>query len=101
MIIAILSRSIRRSALAEAVCGLTEFFHHELDLAAHDSAGRIDLFRSQLDAHDCIFAKRTQETGQRCKMSDANSIGLRLDDRRHTDCGEQRRAGRTLKQCPT
>ena len=35
--------------------------HHELDFAAHNAAGRIDLFRRELDAHDGIFAERSQE----------------------------------------
>ena len=39
-----------------------------------------------------------KKSGQRRKMPDANGIGLRLDDRRHADAGEQRGAGRALDE---
>ena len=43
MIATTLSRSIKRSALVDAVCGLTLSSAIKLDLAAHDAAGGVDL----------------------------------------------------------
>ena len=39
-----------------------------------------------------------EEAGERRQMTDADGVGLRLDDRRHADAGEQRGAGRALDQ---
>jgi hypothetical protein len=96
MIIATRSRSMSRSALADAVCGLTESSMTQLDLATHHPAGRVDLLRSELHAHDRVFAERTEEAGERRQVPDADGGGLRLHDRRHAN--EKRGAGRALDE---
>ena len=82
--------------MAEAVWGLTEFLHYKLNFPAHNTASRIDLFLCELNAHDGILAERSKKTSQRREMPDTNGIGLRLDDRWHSDCSEQRGAGSTF-----
>ena len=98
MIIATLSRSIRRSALAEAVCGLTESSITSSILRPITPPAVVDLLGRELDAHDGVFAERSEEAGERRQVTDANGVGLRLDDGRHADAGEQRGAGRALDE---
>jgi len=89
MIMTTLSRSISRSALAEAGLRVDRVFHHQLDPAAEHAAAIVDLLRRELDAHDGIFAERPEEPGQRRQVADADGVGLRPDDRRRGDAGEQ------------
>jgi hypothetical protein len=56
----------------------------------------VDLFRSELDAHDCVFAERPEKTGQWGEMTDADRVCLRFGDARHADPGSQ--PGRALHQ---
>ena len=78
MIIATLSRSIRRSALAEAVCGLTESSMTSSILRPSHAAGIVDFLRRELDAHDGVFAERPEKAGERRQMADADGVRLRL-----------------------
>ena len=101
MIIATLSRSIRRSALAEAVCGLTESSITSSILRPITPPACVDLLSGELDAHHRVFAERSEEAGERRQVSDADRIGLRLDDSRHADAGEHRGTGSDFDKCTT
>ena len=98
MIIATLSRSMMRSALAEAVCGLTESSITSSILRPMTPPARIDLLRGELDAHLGELAERPEEAGARRQMPDADRVGLRRHDRRHADAGERGRAGGALQE---
>ena len=98
MIIATLSRSIRRSALAEAVCGLTESSMTSSILRPITPPPALISSMRELDAHHGVFAERSEKAGQRREVADADRIGLGFDDGRHADAGEHRRAGRALDQ---
>src|SRR6266436_4652771 len=97
MIIATLSRSINLSALAEAVCGLTESSITS-SILRHHTAGIVDLLGSELYSHHRIFAERPEKAGERSEMSDADRIGLPAHDRRHADPGQHRGAGRVFDE---
>ena len=75
MMQATLSRSIMRSALVEAVCGLTDP-PSALDLAAHHAAGSVDLLDREVDGHDAIFAERTEKAGARRQVAEPDGIGV-------------------------
>ena len=74
--------------------------HHQFDLAPHHAPRRVDLFRRKLDAHNGIFAERTEEAGERRQVTDANGVGLRRYDGRHADPGDERGTGRVLEKRP-
>ena len=89
MIIATLSRSIRRSALAEAVCGLTESSMTRSILRPSTPPAALISSCAELDAHDAVFAERPEEAGERRQVADADGVALRAQDGRHADAGEQ------------
>src|SRR3954467_424822 len=107
-IAATLSRSTKRSALAEAVCGLTESSIRSSILrpitpppalissaptrAPHPAAAGVDLVGRHLHGHDGVFAERAEKTGPGRQVADADGVGLRPNDRRHADAGEGRQA---------
>jgi hypothetical protein len=73
-------------------------FHDEFDLAAEHAAAIVDLLRSELHAHDGIFAERPEKAGQRRQVADADGVGLRPDDRRRGNAGQQGGTGRILEE---
>ena len=82
MIQATLSRSTMRSALVEAVWGLTECFLQQFELAAIDAAGGIGSLGGEVCRHDAVFAERAEEAGARRQVSEADRVRcLRQDDR--------------------
>ena len=74
---ATLSRSIMRSALVEAVCGLTESSLSSSILRPDHAAGGIDLLHREIGGHHGIFAERAEEAGARRQMADLERVGLR------------------------
>src|SRR5262245_10239170 len=97
MIIATLSRSIRRSALAEAVCGLTESSMTSSILRPITPPLALISPIASLTPITA-YSPRSEKAGQRRQVADADRIGLGFDDGRDAEAGEHRRAGRTLDQ---
>ena len=62
-------------------------FRRDVQLAAHDAAGLVDLFFGLLDAELCVGAEGAEKAGQRRQMADLDLVGLAADDRRHTNRG--------------
>ena len=71
---------------------------HELDLAAQDAAGGVDLLGREPHAHLGEFSERTEEPGDRREMADPDHVGLRLDDGGHSDAYERGGAGSSLEE---
>ncbi len=76
MMQATLSRSIMRSALLEAVCGLTESLLQQFDLAAHHAAARIDFLDREVDSHHAVFTERTEKARSRREVTDPDHVGV-------------------------
>ena len=70
----------------------------ELDLAAQNAAGGVDLLDCELHPHLREFAERAEEAGDRREVPDADHISLRLDDGRHSDSDHRGRAGRSFQE---
>jgi hypothetical protein len=51
------------------------------------AARSVDLLGGELDAHDAYSPSGPRKAGERRQMTDADRIGLGLDDRRHADAG--------------
>jgi hypothetical protein len=99
MMQATLSRSIMRSALVEAVCGLTESSFKQLDLAAHHAARGIDFLDREIDRHHGVFAERSEKAGARREMADLDDVGgLRAQNRRRRNARHERDAAGGLQQ---
>ena len=75
MMQATLSRSTMRSALVEAVCGLTEVLLDEFDLAAHHPAGGIDLLDRKIRRLHGELAERAEKAGARRQVTDPDDVG--------------------------
>ena len=93
-----LSRSIMRSALVEAVCGLTKSSLISSILRPIHAAAGIDLFHCEIGGLHGIFAERSEEAGAGREMPDLQSVGLRIRNRRHADAGHECGAGRALEE---
>ena len=99
MMQATLSRSIMRSALVEAVCGLTEVLLQQLDLAAHHAAGGVDLLHREVDRHHGVIAERAEKAGARRQMADLDDVGgLGAQNGRRGNPRHQREAAGGLQQ---
>ena len=77
MIIATLSRSIRRSALAEAVCGLTESSITSSILRPMTPPAALTSSAASWTPMLGVLAERPEEAGERRQMADADGVGLR------------------------
>ena len=78
--------------------GIDRVFRHQVDLLAHDAAGRVDLFGGELHAELGIAADRAEKAGQRRQMSDFDFGGLGADDRRKSQGGSAGKRGAGLQQ---
>ena len=98
MIIATLSRSIRRSALADAVCGLTESSSTSSILRPITPPAALISSAASLTPMTAYSPSgpRKPVSGVRCPIRIVSDCAR--DDRRHADAGEQRGAGRALDE---
>ena len=78
---ATLSRSIMRSALVEAVCGLTESSLMSSILRPMHAAGGVDLLDREVDRLHGVLAERAEEAGARRQVADADGFRLSIADR--------------------
>ncbi len=80
--------------------GIDRVFLQQLELAAVDAAGGIDLLGGEVGRHDAVLAERAKEAGARRQVSEADRIRrLRQDDRRARD--QPRRGHADAGQCLT
>jgi hypothetical protein len=73
----------------------------QLDLAPHDAAAGIDFLDGERDAHHCILAERAKEASARCKVAEANRVGLTADNCGKAERGERCRSSGTLQNLTT
>ncbi len=86
-------RGLRRCGLrVDAVLG------DQLDLAAHHATGGVDFLDGKLDPHHRVLAERSQESGERRQVTDADRVRLAAADRGKSQCAERRGSGTALHQ---
>jgi hypothetical protein len=66
---------------------IDRIFRGDVELPAHDAAGRVDFFLRHAKAELGIGAERAEKTGQRRQMADFDLLGLAADDGRKSDRG--------------
>ena len=74
-----LSRSIRLG-LGRRRLRIDAVFSDQVDFAAHDPAGGIDLVDREIDPHHRIFAQWPQKAGARRQVADADRVRLGAND---------------------
>ncbi len=90
MMQATLSRSTMRSALVEAVCGLTESSFSSSILRPLTPPAGVDLGHRHVGGLHRELAERAEEAGARRQVADADDVGLGAADARESDdadCG--------------
>ena len=93
MMQATLSRSIMRSALVEAVCGLTESSLSSSILRPLMPPAGVDLRHRHVGGLHRELAQRAEEAGARRQVADADDVGLRAGEHRNADGRHGRGAG--------
>ena len=74
---------------------------NELDLAAHDAAGRIDLVDRERDTHHRVLAQWTEKAGARRQVPEADRLGLAADDGGKPERSERGCGARSLQYLTT